>query len=134
MTEPIRYDAVDDKLVECQRGAAVKYKDWLAERAAVTARVGKLAMGADDWLLVKLAPEYDAGQAADMAGALARGTGRQVLVVSVDADVSPLSPELSEAELRALAQHFEEDGTHDVTVGAFKAIVRRVLAMRMNAL
>lgn len=132
MTEPTRYDAVDDKLVECQRGAAVRYKDWLATHQALTARVDKLRMQPDDWLLVTIGEEYDNAQAAAMAAALQRGTGRQVLVMSVNVEVSPLSPDLSEAELNILAQHFEEDGTHDVTIGAFKAIMRRVMRMRMD--
>lgn len=130
MTDPTRYDAVDDKLVECVKGKVVRYADWLAERQALKARISAMPMGADDWLLVKLGEDYDADQAAAMAGALQRGTGRQVLVMSVDAEVSPLSPVLSEAELHALANHFDEDGTADVTVGAFMAIVRRVMRMR----
>src|SRR5438094_7682089 len=79
MTDPTRYDAVDDKLVECLKGKVVRYADWLAERQAVQARISKLAMGPDDWLLVTVGEEYDSTQAAAMAGALQRGTGRQVL-------------------------------------------------------
>lgn len=132
MTDITRYDAVDDKLVECQRGAAVKYKDWKATDDALRARLDKLAMGADDWLLVTVGEEYDHEQAKAMAAALQRGTGRQVLVVSVACEVQPLSPELTEQELSALDAHYDEDGTSDVTIGAFKAIVRRVMRMRMG--
>lgn len=133
MTEPTRYDAVDDNLVECQRGAAVKYKDWLGTHQALTARIDKLRMQPNDWLLVRVGEEYDNQQAAAMAAALQRGTGHQVLVVSVASEFEPLSPELSDAELLALGHHVFEDGTEGVTIGAFRAIVRRVMRMRMGA-
>lgn len=132
MTEPTRYDAVDDRLQECQRGAAVKYKDWKVTDDALRSRLDKLALGKNDMLVMRVSPDYTHDQACNMAKAVAVHAGRQVLVMSVDAQVESLSPELSEDELRELAAHVFEDGTEGVTVGAFRAIVRRVMRMRMG--
>lgn len=128
MTEPTRYDAVDDKLVECQRGAAVKYKDWLAEHQALTTRIDKLRMQPDDWLLVTVGEEYDTETATAMAGALQRGTGRQVLVVSVPCEVQPLSPVLSEAEMRTLRQDYP-----GISEQGLRNICRDIIGMKLSA-
>lgn len=127
MTEPTRYDAVDDQLVECVRGAAVKYKDWKATDDALRARLERLQMAPDDWLLVTVGEEYATETALSMASALQRGTGRQVLVVSVAAEVQPLSPTLSEAELQVLREH------HPGISGlSLQAMFERVMRMRMG--
>lgn len=87
MTDPARYDAVNDQLVECLRGAAVQYRDWKATDDALKAKIDGLKLGPDDMLVVRVSPEYDHDQARRMGEALQRSTGRQVMVMSVDATI-----------------------------------------------